>query len=191
MDNQILYALVQNFKEKGVSMHELLRDPLFTSLPLDKQIDVVQAYGGVLLHGSSMPSQSKVLSKAVVSGAAAGLFAGLPFMMKYTNPSTKGAIAIGSVLTGALAGGVSGKLMYSNDKDRFEKTNKYLIRLSKEQDTPAAIKVLDINRKHEPKTLQSIIKSRMSPESELINKAVGIAGQSKDVDEQFKKLEPK
>jgi hypothetical protein len=76
---EIVNTLVEALKEKGLSTHDLLRDPLFLSLPLEKQVEVVQAYAGVLQQGGIQTSSSSILAKSVLKGTVAGLFASSAF----------------------------------------------------------------------------------------------------------------
>lgn len=182
MNDQIIHSLVESYKEKGISTHNLLKDPLFLSLPVEKQVEAVQAYAGVLAQNSKIPTKSKVLTKAIISGATSGAIASVPFTLGYSNPQTRLALGIGSTVLGGMIGGVSGLLMHKAEKDRFETTNKYLIRLSKASnpDIPTSVKVLDANRKYEPRTVNSIVRSMGSPESALIDKAVALSGKVKE-----------
>jgi hypothetical protein len=172
MNDQILNSIVESYKEKGISTHDLLKDPLFLSLPLERQVEAVQAYAGVLAQGSKIASPGRLLSKAVLSGTLTGVFAGLPFIVSHSNPQTKLGIGIGAGILGAIAGGVSGALMHNSDKKRFETTNKYLVQLAQSPSIPTSVKVLDINRKFEPRTVSSILKGWASPEQALIGKSI-------------------
>lgn len=180
MNDQILNSLVESYKEKGVSTHQLLRDPLFLSLPLDKQVEAVQAYAGVLAQGSKLAPQGKVLSRAVLGGVTAGVFAGLPFSFGFRNLQSRLAIGLGSGLLGGAIGAASGVIMHRAEKNRFETTNKYLAHLSENPDVRTSVKVLDANRKYEPRTVNSIVRSMGSPEEALIEKAVGLANKLKE-----------
>ena len=187
MNDQILNSLVESYKEKGISTHELLRDPLFLNLPIEKQVEALQAYAGVLAQGSRIASPGKVLSRAVLSGAIAGVFAGLPLAMGYHSPRTRAALSLGAGIIGAITGAVSVKLMHNSERNRFETTNKYLIQLAQRPDVPTAVKVLDANRKYEPRTINSIVKKMASPEQALIERAVNVVGKAKE--EEYKKLD--
>lgn len=171
MNTEIVNAIVESYKQKGVSTHEILKDPLFLSLPLEKQVEAVQAYAGVLSAGSKRDSAGKILGKAILQGAATGAFLSVPFMAK-SQGGWPARLVIGgiSALTGGLTVGLpSGISLLKGEKERFEGTNKYLMKvLDKRHDVPNAVKVLDINRRYEPRTLGSIIKGLMSPEKELI-----------------------
>jgi hypothetical protein len=171
---EIINTLVEALKQKGASTHDLLRDPLFLSLPLEKQVEVVQAYAGVLQQGGTRTPSSTILAKSMLKGMTAGIFASLPFVAQVNQGMHKGmAVGIGAV-AGLGIGAVSGTLAARGEKERYETTNKYLIRLSHNPDIPNAVKVLDINRKHEPRTIASIVKKLVSPEKEIIDKSVAV-----------------
>lgn len=178
MNQDIVNSIVEGYKEKHrsqkVSMHELLRDPLFLSLPLDKQVEAVQMYSNVIVN-TPPPSLSRIMTKSIISGAGAGLFASFPVVASMKRPIYKATVAATGAGLGAMMGAVSGKLMHSGDKARYENTNKYLIHLTKSDkpDIPNSVKVLDINRKYEPRTITSIVSKMISPERELINRVVG------------------
>jgi hypothetical protein len=173
---EIVNTLVEALKEKGLSTHDLLRDPLFLSLPLEKQVEVVQAYAGVLQQGGRQTSSSSILAKSVLKGTVGGLFASLPFVTQFSQTQPRLAVAALGMTVGAGIGAVSGVLGAKAEKQRFETTNKYLIRLSHNPEIPNAVKVLDINRKHEPRTIASIVRKMISPEKEIIDRSVLLGG---------------
>jgi hypothetical protein len=175
---EIINTLVEALKEKGVSTHDLLRDPLFLSLPLEKQVEVVQAYAGVLQQGGKRTSSSSILAKSVLKGTVGGLLASIPFAAKFKQNTPKFAMAGAGAFWGASIGAVSGYLGVRAEKERFETTNKYLLRLSHNPEIPNAVKVLDINRKYEPRTIASIVKKLVSPEKEIIDKSVTLGGET-------------
>lgn len=189
MNNEIINTLVEVYKSKGASLHELLRDPIFLSLPVEKQVDVVNGYASVIAQGGKAPRGGRIMTRAILTGVAGGLFASVPFMSKYTVPETRAAIGLAGGFFGGLAGAVSGVNLLRAEKDRFEKTNKYLIRLSHSPEVPNAVRVLDIHRKYEPKTLTSIVRRLASPEQSLIEKSVGLSGGF--TENTFKQFEPK
>jgi hypothetical protein len=175
MNQDIVNSIVEGYKTKGVDMHTLLADPLFLSLPLDKQVEAVQIYAPMIANGSRTPGRSKIMAKAVLSGAGAGFFSSMPFMSKVKTPLMAGVLGAAGAILGGTVGAISGNMMYNSDRGRRETTNKYLIRLSKSPDVPTAVKVLDVNRRFEPITLKSLIARAASPETPLIEKIVSIS----------------
>lgn len=172
----IVHNLVESYKQKKSSTQDLLRDPIFLSLPATKQLEVVQSYSGIMADGGIPPNIPKILLKALRSGATTGLIAALPIsILMKTMP---GRVMIGGMgaVTGAGLGLVGGILTAKGEKDRYETTNKYLVQLSKNKEVPTALKILDVNRNYEPRTLSAIIRRMESPEKAIIEKAVGMHG---------------
>lgn len=191
MTDQIIQSLVEAYKQKvrdrKGSTHDLFTDPLFTSLPVEKQVEVVQSYAASLAQDQSRPRLHKILTRAIGQGALTGVMSSIPAMMLLKTIDARAAVGLLGAAGGAAIAGIGGMITYRGEKDRHEKTNKYLIQLTKNHDIPTVIKVLDMNRKYEPLTLSRILKG--SPESPIIDRMGPIstawgAGKLKQLEEQ-------
>lgn len=163
MNNDIVNSLVESYKEQGLSTHELLKDPVFTSLPIEKQIEAVQAYAGVLQVGGKNPSPGKLLAKSIVKGIMTGAATmALPLMAL---PKLDPAKRLGTIIAGGIFGGglgaISGGVDYSHKKQEFDSTNKYLIHLQNNPNLDTAVRAISDKRRRElsnaPKSIMGIL----------------------------------
>jgi hypothetical protein len=128
MNDAIINALVESYKEKGVSLHAVLADPLFKTLPLGKQVEIVQRYSQVLQKGSVAPNTSRMIGKSILKGTMAGAFASLPLALGQV-PRKGMAIGLTAALGGAVLGGVLGRAQGKIELDRHNETNRYLSKI--------------------------------------------------------------
>jgi hypothetical protein len=135
MNQDIINSLVEAYKRKGIPMQELLTDPVFSSLPIEKQLDAVQAYAGVLQAGSQAPKARPLVARSAGIGAMSGAFAGLPIaFLKLKLPlgnsiAAKVGQMAGVSLVGAGFGALAGYLDHQKNKRNFETTNRYLTKI--------------------------------------------------------------
>lgn len=174
--NSLLEAYKQKVRDRQGSTHELLSDPIFTSLPVEKQVEVVQSHSASLAQDITRPRLHRILAKAILQGAGTGVLSSLPAMLMLKTMPARIALGTLGAAGGALLGTVGAGLSYVSEKNRHETTNKYLIQLAKNPgDVPTAVKVLDMNRKYEPLTMTRILKGWGSPEAPIINQAGNVA----------------
>jgi hypothetical protein len=149
MNDQIIKTLVDDYSQKGVSMHELLGDPLFKELPLDKQVEAVQTYAKVIHQGSQAPSSFKLIAKSILRGIFGGALIAIPLALSKPKIEQKIVYQIAGLGAGAVFGGMAGVLEARQQKRHHETLNKYLIRI-KDNDVDNAVKVLQTNSIRRP-----------------------------------------
>jgi hypothetical protein len=156
MNQDIVNSLVQAYKNKGVPMQDLLNDPVFSSLPIEKQLDAVQAYAGVLLAGSQAPKAKSLIARSAGIGAMSGAFASLPILLTSMKGPMAGVIAakvgqmVGLSLAGAGIGSFAGYLDHLKNKKQFETTNRYLTRIKDTRGFDDSVALLSEKRRQRP-----------------------------------------
>jgi hypothetical protein len=149
MNDRIVNALVENYKQKGVSLHTLLDDAIFKSLPVERQIEAIQAYAGVLQKGAIAPSGGKLIAKSIVKGTLAGAWGSIPLMaaLKAAGKGNQSIpAAMGLAIAGSLVGGTMGFMQARQDRKEFDETNRYLARIAGKNDYANPIAAMKVQR---------------------------------------------
>lgn len=156
MNQDIINSLVESYKRRGIPMQELLNDPVFAALPIQRQLDAVQAYAGALLAGSQAPRAKSLIARSAGIGAMSGAFASLPIMFTSMKGPMSGIIAakvgqmVGLSLAGAGIGSFAGYLDHLKNKKQFETTNRYLTRIRDTGSFDDSVSLLSEKRKQKP-----------------------------------------
>lgn len=121
-DELVIQSLVELYRERGVDLHLLLDDPMFTHLPLESKVNSIKQYASHIASPNARTlTGSDVKSVLVNSLAGAGLATGSVLMRRYMNNRANGVnlplsvkgLAIASGL-GAAAG--AAKTMFDRSK---------------------------------------------------------------------------
>jgi len=127
-------TLIEFYREKGISLEEIIGDAVFKSLTLDQQVDALRTYASEIQSGMKAPSPIKtILGKAAVGaglGAIATVLGGNPHIV------TK----VWNVGGGALLGATIGKLQSNQQQGHYESMNRYLSSLA--DDKSNAVKAI-------------------------------------------------
>jgi hypothetical protein len=147
MNDKIVNALVEAYKQKDVSLEALINDPLFRAMPPERQVEAIQGYAGILSVGGKAPKAHKILARIAGQGAVYGAMSfGLPASMSRLPLSEKfGLTGLGAVI-GMSLGGLSGAYEYYKDKKSFDQIQKGLKTVQRTGNMTDAVKVLTTRR---------------------------------------------
>ena len=119
MNNEIA-ALIRAYQSRGISTHAVIEDPLFQSLPMDKQVAVIKAYGDILAKGGIAPSIKGSIIRTLLKMASAGLVVGLPFAAAMPDKTKAGVAVVSTILTAGILGAGDETLSYRDRKRKYE-----------------------------------------------------------------------
>lgn len=129
MEEQIIKSLISLYAERGMDLSAVVKNPLFAGLPLEKKIETLKKYAGVIASGTSTrftkDDLKGLLIRASIMGGITGL-ATLGGIMQTSVPYTHGfmhaAKPIGkAVLVGTAIGtGISAIESLTHRNDRLE-----------------------------------------------------------------------
>lgn len=112
-DNEVVLALLDYYKKKGIDLYRIIDDPMFKSLSRDTQIKAIQMYADRISQGTPITlnkndfkaTMKQMLFRAGI-GAVTGGIAGLGFARAFHN----GKVPAEAFAAGAMFGATGGLL---------------------------------------------------------------------------------
>lgn len=124
LEDQLLDTLAKTYVTKGIPLAKLLDNPLFSSFPLEKKIDIFKKYSPV----SAKPS---IKVKSLVGNAGMGALIGLAAISLKTPSASPLKMALGAgagAIFGSMAPTIASISNYKRDKSTDDnlRANKFL-----------------------------------------------------------------
>lgn len=131
MEDQILQKLVDMYHKDNLSLHKVLRDPVFKSLPLKKRVEFIQNNSGLIRQGTKLDSEDAGDLARILGGLA---FAGVSAAIR-ERAKNQGSVA-NAAIAASIGLGVGGALMESGKEflawKQKRNSNKYLGKIEKD-----------------------------------------------------------
>lgn len=112
-DNEVVLALLDYYKKKGIDLYRILDDPMFKSLSRDTQIKAIQMYASRIAEGTPVTVNKNDFKSTLRQmlfrggiGAITGGIAGLGFAKAFNN----GKVPAEAFAAGAMFGATGGLL---------------------------------------------------------------------------------
>jgi hypothetical protein len=106
-DELVIQSLVELYKERGIDLHLLLDDPMFTHLPLESKVNSIKQYASHIASPTSRTlTRADVKSVLTNSLAGAGLAGGSVLMRRYLTNKANGVDLPISIRGMAIAAGL-------------------------------------------------------------------------------------
>lgn len=154
-NDQILDALLIYYKNRGVDLVHVLRDPIFSKMDVNSKISFIKRRGDLILKGSSpgMADSEKreISTNALISGiSGGGLAAGGIYSLargagaaKFMGvPQAAAAAVIGGAVVGGTLGTLSGYMKAQELRDRRTAVRQQLLTAIKSPTLPNQVGVL-------------------------------------------------
>ena len=100
-EEQIVLSLISLYKKEGIDLHQLLDEPLFNGLPVQKKVELIKQYAKQIhdgIHVGFSGRERRQLGKDIffrsLMGAMTGAAASTAMAVKYGTPGTRSARAI-------------------------------------------------------------------------------------------------
>lgn len=123
-------ALINIYQERGNSLQDILGDPIFSSLPIDKQVAAIKTYGKIIQDGSHAPNTLKTVGKSILWGLATGAIAGLPYLTQGLGRNEAIGRSVGVMISGGAVGSIIGAFKARSDHTSYRDTNTHLSKVN-------------------------------------------------------------
>lgn len=175
-DDQLVLALINSYKSRGIDLSRMLDDPLFDKLPAASKIKAIQQYAGPLHEGVSGRFGKSDFGRMAVNatlGGATGALTGYGLGRSLAAHAAGGVTPLRGALTGAailgLSGAVAGgiKALSSVDDRRAIKNG-----LSQAQQNPSLENAIGVlSTRHMTSSSRSLKEGLLDHIASMINNA--------------------
>jgi hypothetical protein len=106
-EEQIVLSLIAMYKREGIDLHQLLDEPLFNALPVQRRIELIRMYAKEIhagIHSGVSSRDVKSFLKGLLPSAFGGAVAGFGAAKAVSHAIQGGRMAPGALVGGAIAG---------------------------------------------------------------------------------------